>query len=315
MEYSKNVKCNYFTNGIDEQPGDQPIRVFYNLIEADFNGIRESLSKLKPSYNFENVRLEYLTENIKVIGPSTNGQKITIHDTFLSFLWSYIYGIVVLTPFGDKELTKEENEEARILIKYAQGLMTNYTYWDKEIMPNPEIFGKDSKRFIGVTNAVFLCSVQFILFHEFAHIFLEHTLVPNALRTPNNIKKMEIDADNVAIGWALQSFEDDFTGKIALISALNSLSFFPQKFSDSLTHPAPEDRIRMCLERLSIDDNDFIWGYATYSIMEWQVYNELFYLLQSSKKEENFKVKFYKMISELKEFKKTGKTIIKNNTN
>lgn len=310
-----NIKCNNFTNGIDEQPGDQPIRVFYTYIKADFNGIRDCLSELNPMLGLEKIKLEYLTENIKVIGPSTNGQKITIHDTFLSFLWSYIYSIVVLTPMGDKELTSEENGEARILIKYAQGLMTKYTDWDKESMPNPEIYGKDCKRFIGVTNAIFLNSVQFILLHEFAHIFLGHTLVPASIRTSDNIKKMEIDADNVAIGWALQNFEDDFTGKIALISSLNSLSFSPQKFSNSRTHPAPEDRIKMCLERLNLDDNDFLWGYAIYSIMEWQAYHELFYIPELYKKEDGFKMHFYKMISELKEYKMTGKNKFKNKHN
>ena len=307
--YNDNVKCDNFTYGINEQPGDQPVRVFYDFIKDEFNKIKDALIVLKP--HLSGVRLEYLTENIKVIGPSTNGQKITLHDTFLSFLWGYIYGITVLTPMGGKDVTREENEDARKLIKYVHTLMTNYSLWDKEILPNPELCRKDVKRFNGVTNAVFLNSVRFILLHEFAHIFLEHTLVPEVLRSEINLKNMEIDADNVAIDWALQTFEDDFTGKISLITALNCLSFSPNKFSDSKTHPAPEDRIVMCLEKLNLQNDDFLWGYALYSILEWQANNEFFYMPIKYKIGDSFKNHFYDMISDLKEFKLTGKSKIK----
>jgi len=304
-----NIKCSYFTNGIDEQPGDQPIRVFYNLIETDFYGIRESLNQLKPSHSIDRVKLKFLTENIKVIGPSTTGHQITLHDTFLSFLWGYIYSIIVTTPIGGKEVLMDENLNARELRKYAHGLMKDYSPWDKEKLPNPELFGKDDNRFIGVSNAVFTLSVRFIFFHEFAHIFLEHPFVHAKFRTPENIKKMETDADNVAMDWILQTLtnEDEFTGKLALISALNSLSFSPNKFSNSITHPAPEDRIATCLENLRLDDGDFLWGYAMWSIMEWQINHELFHLPFSYKEGDNLKNYFYDMVYELKEFKRTEK--------
>ncbi len=302
------IKCNYYTNGIDNQPGEQPIRVFYNLIEYEFLSIKESLNQLQPNQNIGNVKLEFLTENIKVLGPSTNGLKITLHDTFLSFLWAYIYSIIVTAPMGDKEISIEENFKARELRKYALGLMQEFSQWEKELMPNPELFGKDENRLIGVTNTVFILSVRFILLHEFAHIFLNHPFVPAKLRTPENIKQMEIDADNVAIEWALQTleYEDKFSGKLSLITALNSLSFSPNKFSNSDTHPAPEDRIEVCLQRLKLEDNDFLWGYSIWSLMEWQTNHELFHLPHSYKTEVSFKKHFYEMMFELKEFKRIG---------
>jgi hypothetical protein len=302
------ILCSYFSNGMDEQHGDQPIRVFFNIIKTDFIGIQESLSSFQNN-NVEKVKLDYLTENIKVIGPSTDGHKITLHDTFLSFLWAYIYSILVTTPMGGKEISDEENLEARELRKYAISLMTDFTVWDKDKTPNPEKVGKDEKKLVGVANAVFLNSVRFILLHEFAHVFLGHTSAPIALKTPENLNKMEIDADKVAIEWAIQTFakdDDDFTGKLSLIAALNSLSFSPNKFSDLITHPAPEDRIRTCLERLKIEKDDFIWGYAFWSIMEWQTNFGVFFLPTTYKVEESFQDRFYEIIKELKEFKLTG---------
>ena len=308
MNDQQRILCNYFTNSINEQPGDQPIRVFFNLIQADFLDIKESLSSLPNNNNVKNVRLEYLTENIALIGPYTDGQKISLHETFLSFLWAYIYSIFVTTPMGGKSVSDYENLEANQLRKYAIGLMKGFSVWDKETLPNPELFGKDKKRFIGVANSVFINSVRFILLHEFAHIFLSHTSVPSELRTPENLNKMEIDADNVAIEWALQTFDIDkeFNGKLGLIAALNSLSFSPNKFSDSLKHPAPEDRIISCLERLKADEKDFIWGYAVWSIMEWQTNFEVFYVPTSYKKGNGFKELFYDIVKELKEYKITG---------
>lgn len=309
--------CNNFTNGIDNQPGDQPIRVFYNLIESDFIGIKEALTNLRPNDNvLSKVRLEYLTENIRVIGPSTNGLKITLHDSFLSFLWTNIYSIIVTTPSGGKEVTLDENKQARELRKYGISLMQQYSAWDKETMPNPELHPKDPKRLIGVSNAVFLSAVQFILLHEFAHVFLGHPFVPLKERTSENLRKMEVDADNVAIMWAMDSSNPDnkFTDNIAWIAALNSLSYTPNKFSDTKIHPAPEDRIILCLERLNLKEDDYLWGYALWSIMEWQTNFELFHI-PKYKVGDNFKKHFYDMIKELKEYKKTGVSKLKRNQN
>ncbi|WP_111309938.1 phage exclusion protein Lit family protein [Confluentibacter sediminis] len=298
--------CNNFTNGIDNQHGDQPIRVFYNLIESYFIGIKEALTNLRPNDNvLSKVRLEYLTENIRVIGPSTNGLKITLHDSFLSFLWTNIYSIIVTTPSGGKEVTLDENKQARELRKYGISLKQQYSAWDKETMPNPELHPKDPKRLIGVSNAVFLSAVQFILLHEFAHVFLGHPFVPLKERTSENLRKMEVDADNFAIMWAMDSSSPDnkFTDNIAWIAALNSLSYTPNKFSDTKIHPAPEDRIILCLERLNLKEDDYLWSYALWSIMEWQTNFELFHI-PKYKVGDNFKKHFYDMIKELKEYKK-----------
>ncbi len=301
--------CNNFINGAVEQPGEQPIRVFFNLIKNDFEGIREELARQKPNAQIENVQFEFLSETIPLIGPSTNGKKISIHDTYLSFLWGYIYGSFTLTPMAGKILSDEENKRAREVRKYAKGLMNNYEEWDKNKLPNPELCGRDEKRLIGNTNMVFIHSVQFVLLHEFSHIYLDHPNVPLEFRTIDNIRKMEIDADLLATKWAIQNFtsENKFSSQIALISTLNSLSYAKYKFGDPGTHQPAEDRITACLEILNPNDNDYLWGYALYSILEWQTDFELFYIPAFEIQQGyNFKQLFYAMIKELKEYKETG---------
>jgi hypothetical protein len=236
------MKCNHFENIEEIQPGDQPIRVFYKLIEIDFLRIRDSINALGGDLNIKHIKFEYLTENIKIIGPRTNEKKITLHDSFLSFLWGYIYSIVVNTPMGGKVVNEKENIEARKLRKYAHSLMWEYSYWDKETLINPELYEKDEKRLIGVSNSIFLFSVRFILFHEFAHNFLGHPF-----NAQEDRKNMEYDADQFAMEWTIQTLEKDdvFTGRMAIIAALNALSYSPNEFFETETHPPAENRIML----------------------------------------------------------------------
>ncbi len=69
--------------------------------------------------------------------------------------------------------------------------MKEFSVWDKETLPNPELFGRNETRFVGLANAIFIYSVQFILLHEFAHIFLGHTSVQSVHRTAENTNEME----------------------------------------------------------------------------------------------------------------------------
>ena len=306
QELTTNIKCNNYTNGLTNQPGDQPIRIFYEMIEHEFEIIKKSINNLKCPV--ENVKLEYLTENTKVIGPSTNGKKITIHETYLSFLWGYIYSINTIAPIGDKIISIEENLDARKLIKYIHGLMFEYNNWDINILPNPVLFSKDDNNLIDRANYLFLLSIRFILLHEFAHIFLGHLNISSEKRTEKILKQMENDADITAINWSFQTYEEDekFMGKLSILLALNSLSYSKYKFNDTKNHPAPEERITMFLEYLNIEDLDYLWGVAIYSIMEWQTYHELFYLPFDYKSGDSFKLHYYKMIGELKNYKETG---------
>jgi hypothetical protein len=281
--------------------------VFYNYIHSDFVGIRDGLNSLNPSINISQVKFKFLTENSKVIGPSTDGLKIEIFDTFLSYLWTLCYSIFITTPLSGGNITQEEILEAKKLRQYGMSLFKEYTPWDKESLPNPELIGKDNKKFIGYTNSLYLAGVRFILFHEFAHIHLGHPFVKAKFRTSENLIKMENDADATALMFALQNADktSEFVEKMAIIIALISLCFTPSKFSESATHPAPEDRIKLCAEKLNLNDNDPIWGIATWAIMEWQATFEIFHLPNYNPEIAN-KFYFYEMYNELKEFKKTG---------
>lgn len=301
----ENYYCNYYLNGIIDQPGEQPIRVFYLQIESIFNGIKSSLTKLPQNEEFANIKFEYLTENVKVISPYTNGKSITIHESFLSFLWSLCYSNLILLPMSGKDISNEENTEARKLKQYGIDLWKGFSDWDIASLPNPENVKKSIHDYVGVANRLFINSVTFIIFHEFAHIIHKHPYVPAKYRTDLNLIAMEWEADNTALHWSINNFklEVELLDKLCLLFATMSLSHTPNKFNPSKSHPLAEDRVTNCLNKLNLDDNDIIWGFATVLLMEWQINFDQFYLPNLEDVEKDFKSMYNKMIDELKKSK------------
>lgn len=310
--------CSHISHDIYEYPGDSPIRLFYSFIVKDFEDMKSELSKIDQRNIIKNLRLEYLTINFKAEGPSTDGKKITLDETFLSFLWSYVYGMVVLFPSGGKTVSKEENLLARDLIKYSHKLLDRFDIWDIYSLPNPEMTTKENDEFVAKTNAIFLYGLNFILLHEFAHAFLGHPLATAAERTDENLKKMEKDADLLATRWMLDSFNnnesEEITCKIGILAALNSLSFSNIKFNEPEKHPSADQRIIAAMELMNLKDNDPIWGFAYWCIMEWQSNHELF-SFPSTEFGTNFKAHYYDLIKQLKEFKEKGINTYKIRTN
>ena len=94
-------------------------------------------------------------------------------------LWGYIYSIIATTPIGGKKVANEENAKAGELRKYAHGLMKDYSPWEKEARPNPELFGEDEMKIFGVSNAVFTLSVRFILLIRVRSNFSLTLISPN----------------------------------------------------------------------------------------------------------------------------------------
>jgi hypothetical protein len=55
-----------------EELGAQPIRVFYTQFERLFEEIKREFLNRYPGEVLKNIRLSFLTENIKAIGPNVN---------------------------------------------------------------------------------------------------------------------------------------------------------------------------------------------------------------------------------------------------
>jgi len=286
--------------GLKDQPGDQPIRVFYGHFEKIFDDIKADLAIKYPASDISQVVLHFKTDDRPAKSPKALSWMIQVQDTFLSFLWAYCYGIMILTPMGGKELTDNERTDARKLLNYAHSLLKYYSEWDKESLPNPELHGKDEKRLIAASNWAFLVALNFIIYHEFAHIILGH--VTEGIVTIDRSLEMEEEADSFAVDRLLESDQFDDISYIGALLAPCSLTFFSPEFSGGKDHPDPDDRIRDYLEHLNLDENHFLWGIASYALMEWQIVFKKVYM--TPRAFENFKQFFYDILGDIAKLKK-----------
>jgi Peptidase U49 len=307
--------CDNYVNGLEEQPGNQPIRVFGLHFKDAFDNVKIELSSPPLSFNnLDLLQFKLLIEDKKAIGPFSTEDIIQIHDTFLSFLWSYCYGLLITAPMGGKELTTVEDSEARELLKYALKLLSDYETWDKEALPNPELHGKDEKRLIGATNACFWYGYNYILYHEFAHIVLGHCERTNRAHSAGYVIQddehieMEREADQFALDRVMEKVNGtshDFSAIIGIIAALSSLTFTSDKISGGRYHPDPDHRVKDILERLDRPETDYCWGFAFWALITWEQYFDAWLRIwPTTPTNGNFKALFYESLKNLDVLKK-----------
>jgi len=300
--------CNNYAPELEEQPGEQPIRVFYRYYNNIFLNIRNELSAKYFLSNLSRISFYFKTELCEAKSPYCSSFSIQIQDTFLSFLWNYCYGLLIKTPSGGKELTDIERKEADELFKYALHLLREYKEWDKQSLPNPELHGKDEKQLIGKSNMSFLIAINFIIYHEFAHIVLGHIDEINKCHYESRVLSfersinMEKEADRFAIDKIIESDQFDEYSYVGVLSALCALTFTSPKFSGGKDHPDPDRRIIDFLERLNHEEDHPFWGMASWALMEWQINFKSIFGFPSEFK--NQKQYFYDLIALLEQFKK-----------
>lgn len=298
-------RCDNYTNGLTTQPGDQPVRIFYESIGNIFLNIRDELYTMYSTEKIASMWGVYHPENVAVIGPSAliNGAQITIHDTFLSFLWCYNYGTLYNFPGYPGKFNKSDANKATFLLGYARRLLEQYVDWDKEEWPNPEIYNKDDWNFIRQTNTMFIVGVNVIMYHEFAHYVLGHIdeLQRAGGRVSNTrLIEMEHEADAFAFEKVFEWYKGEWYVLFGLITALTSLMYISSNFNGGDKHPAPHLRIARCLEHLNLPDNHPAWAFASWPLMQWQVEFKTVFGFPS--KFENRKRVFYEFIHKIEEF-------------
>lgn len=307
------MKCNNYINGIEEQPGSQPIRVFGLHFHYAFENIKTELSEYPHDADLKFVQFKLLNEDKVAKGPISTETLIQIHDSFLSFLWSYCYGLLVTAPMGGKELSKDEYSEATDLLKYALSLLTTFEVWDKEKLPNPEIHGKDEKKLIGASNACFWYGYNYILYHEFGHIVLGHTeRVARALSCGFEIhederKEMETEADLFALDRIMEKLtgtSHEFSAIIGVLTAISSLTFTSDKVSGGIYHPDPDHRLKTILDKLNKPSTEYYWGYAFWALITWELeFYKSGKIWPMTSPNSDFKAHFYETLKNLDSLK------------
>lgn len=287
--------------------GLQPIRVLANNIIFHFEKVypnfreeskrHEKLYLLSPAIqcflnkeplNSKTVEmLPYLDEDDKGI------KIIHLSETFLSYEWCICYAIVSLyfdfiyyptlkareagiTEWKthdeiEKYVDLSNFQEIKKIISYGFSLINCYSEWDKNNLPNPELFPDEKAENIGRANHAFLCATTYILSHEFSHAKYGHT--------EKNCKKCELEKENQAeenafnmIIKGITSGDDNvkFNISIGTIAGICYL-FFMNSTLENEAHPDCDVRVKKYFELLEIDEKDSLWAIPCIAYQLWNI--------------------------------------------
>jgi len=305
--------------------GTQPIRVLkfnilHQLENTHQNFMVEYTALLKrhglnPSINYDYTEgpLFNLMDPSKSLTPFVDGKKeITIQETFLSYLWSMCYSILVIheehfhKPMLNR-LKKSKHpvdqvslDAAYKLHRYGLSLIKTYVPWDKQTLPNPEEYSEAETFYIEKANGVFRTAAAFIICHELAHIKLGHLESTDTYVSTADRKLEEMQADHDAFFTMIKGATDE-VGKInygvGMLIGFCSLLLLQSKLQ-SRTHPDSDDRVEAVLRQLELDDVSPLWGIASLSFKLWDDCYEK--KLVWPKEVEHVKALFYSIHEQLK---------------
>lgn len=277
----------------DTHPGTQPIRVVSNMSIYMFiqshpgfsTELQEQIrvGKLNPKVEFiygeEGIRHETISHTPRV---DVKTKSIQIHETFLSYLWCITYAIYILyletvdypavnkiAGYTKYPISEANIKRAREMFEYAKSLIAYYSPWDKDNLPNPEVYMAENRNYVEQTNIFYTEGIKFILAHEYTHLKL-HIDQVNEETTITSYLAFEQEADDEAVDNTLKGVtEMTKFGISGIITGLLSMLFFSAN-TTGVRHPNTEDRITRALERLPIADEHHAWGFACIGLQLWE---------------------------------------------
>jgi len=264
-------------NNEEEHPGYQPIRVLRHNIELSFINYNPIFVNEFPYLNAKGYLSKNINYSINELPifcanqsqlPYIQNATIHLHEIFLAYLWSTCFAIH--TPFYKTVHEKVifENDiflanECKEQMKFAQNIKTTYQLLDKHHRLNPELFEVSYTNIIGITNAMYVNALNFILSHEFAHA--KYRLFAG---TKEDEKRADYEATQLLIKGSKD--DNDFGNKaIAGLLGLGA-DMLLKRCICSQDHPDTDKRIVDYIENLGITDEiNEVWALACVIYAYW----------------------------------------------
>lgn len=257
------------------------MRIKKNRMESKMRCLINNLVSELNNYKFERnftLRFKYGNEPVENNTPNVTvgGERIvTIHETFLSYLWCVCHTLWVL--FEEQVAKVEQNiinkanfiiDERKVcdaneLFEYAKILIVMYSDWDNNL-PHPSKVYSDDKDFTNKTNGIFLYSISYIILHEIGHVEFNHE---------KSCIKNEMEADSYAFKAMLRmkSSDNRISIDLGILTGFCSLLFLkgPKSNSKIPTHPKTYERIDSIVKLL--DNSPMLphFGYVCVAIKLW----------------------------------------------
>ena len=241
---------------------ESPIRYLLQFIPSNFERInskmKDILSEDYKSGKIKNIINYRTTDRFETPFFDCKNKQINISELFCSYLWTICYFVYVINeeinkdkvskiPFnGFLDLNDSVKSNALKLFEWGLSLHDKSSEWPDELpYPNKSAVA-DEGRYIKETNGIFVTTIVFILYHEYAHAVLGH--VKDGLHSP----VIEVEADNYAREIFLSPNENTNIELKSLALTISFLStLFLQEKSVFLgpitTHPYADDRIKSSL--------------------------------------------------------------------
>jgi len=311
--------------------GTQPVRVIHHMVTFMFQNsnqdfYKDLLEQIEAGKLNKELKLVFGEEPIVNIGglmrtPRVNNDTRTIelHETFLSYLWCCTYSVfthyiqTIDFPRVNREngaithpVTPKLIDEAKELFNYAKYIIIDFQTWDKETLPNPEIYEASNRNFVEQTNVYYTEAAKFILCHEFTHLKHHVDSIDNNT-TDSHFLSFEIEADNNAIDIMKKGMSNDgsplavahnLAVENGIVFGLLSMFYFSATTTTGVKHPNAEDRLTNALEKLDLIDNPFAWGIACVGLQLW---DEQFGLnFNWTENINSYKEQYYDIINQIK---------------
>ena len=286
--------------------GEQPIRVLkHNLTTRLVERNEEYIKSIQFDFRL-NKNVKYHIARLPLINRQTPfiDEKgiINLHETYLSYIWIVCYYFFVLHEerlvIPDRInrgllIFRQPNlqlvDDAEKLFDYGKSLIILYYSWDKNNLPNPELFNENTNEgwYILRTNDLFVEVLNFILYHETAHAEFEHIKKVKDLNNEEQ-KNLEIEADSRAINLILSSNRNRNMSELAIIIGLASMLFFQNSLSGGLKHPNIDTRLENAIRLFSPKEDSSVW---TILFLFLRIWNEQFELGLTEQKQsyDNYK--------------------------
>lgn len=266
--------------------GELPVRVLeHNFLDWFENITPDFKEEAKNEIDFNGLKagISYHINRSHIIGCAciNADRQIELYENFNQYLWCICYSLIVLfdesmqKPMLAKNYTGKfdfENPFVRRAIDvFNNGFELLKTYKDLQFfkLPNPEKYNEYDKFYIECTNGVYTAAMTFILLHEFAHQYYGHL----DYQTSKESKKDEYNADDYAIKKISYNFSSErgTTYKFGIVAGISSLIILDKSLSGSDTHPDSDERLKVAMEKIQLDDLDNLWGIASLTFILWSL--------------------------------------------
>lgn len=316
---------------IPQMPGKQPVRVLHHMLLYMFQNTHSGFFEILAEYirtgkinrelkfDFSEVPIRRDDGKLRTPKAYLDRKEFELSETFLSYLWGCTYAIYVLYletidyPKMNRQngrivyLSKQDNiDEAHALFAYAKSLVAIYSEWDKQELPNPEIYQAEDRNYVEQTNLFYTEAVKFIMCHEFTHL-TKHAEQFSKESSVEEILSFEKEADNDAIELLKKgiSYLDDDISIARRLAVENGAicavlsTFFLSPITVATKHPNAEDRLSNVLEKLELEEDHNGWGLACIGLQLW---DEQFGIsLKWDDDFQTFKQLYYDLIRQIKE--------------